>query len=308
MPKKQINKQKILKLFLLLCFYLYIFRNIAKTLKSENSLAFFKKKLKIGVVSVRHDINAGNLLLKYAIHIVLSKLGFTPYIIATHYNNYNLTFINKTTNLVVIYNNFSEIKRDDYDILMVNSDQTWRKLDEHFFDYAFLKFAENWSIKKFVYGASLGFEKWPLTPEGDKIAKRLLKNFIGISVREEGSIKVIQKHLNVTPEVVLDPTLLIDKQYYLDLIKGYSNGKFNSRDNFIVSYKVTNSKTIKKFAYKATQELGYKLYILELNNNFVIEDLIYLIVNSKAVISDSFHGYLLSRKSAVMSRQPKLSQ
>ena len=40
---------------------------------------------------------------------------------------------------------------------MVNSDQTWRKFDRHFFDYGFLRFAKNWKKIKFAYAASLGF-------------------------------------------------------------------------------------------------------------------------------------------------------
>ncbi len=40
---------------------------------------------------------------------------------------------------------------------MVNSDQTWRKFDRHFFDYGFLRFAKNWKKIKFDYAASLGF-------------------------------------------------------------------------------------------------------------------------------------------------------
>ncbi len=70
-----------------------------------------KKRKKIGVICVRHEVNIGNNLLKYAIFIVLKKLGYTPYIIGTHWNNYNISFINRTTNLVIIKNNFTEIKK-----------------------------------------------------------------------------------------------------------------------------------------------------------------------------------------------------
>ncbi len=49
---------------------------------------------------------------------------------------------------------------------------------------------------------------WDFTPKQTNIIKDLLKNFTGISVREKGSIKLIKKHLGITPEFVLDPTLL----------------------------------------------------------------------------------------------------
>jgi hypothetical protein len=73
-------------------------------------------------------------------------MGCIPYIIATNKEKFNLYFLNKTTNLVNI-NDFSEVKREDYDILMVNSDQTWNKYDKNTFNYGFLQFAENWSMQ-----------------------------------------------------------------------------------------------------------------------------------------------------------------
>ena len=147
-------------------------------------LNFFitKLSLKVGVVGVRHEANIGNNLIKYAISIKLSELGFIPYIIGTVWDSYNnIEFIKQSTNLVILKDNFSEIKKDDYDILMVNSDQTWVKFDKNFFDYGFLRFAENWTIPKIIYGASLGFDKWLFSKRDEKIAKTLLKKFLSLS-------------------------------------------------------------------------------------------------------------------------------
>ena len=55
-------------------------------------------------------------------------MGYIPYIIG-RYNNYtnaDLSFLKNNTNLRIV-KKFQEIKKDEYDILMVNSDQTWRK-------------------------------------------------------------------------------------------------------------------------------------------------------------------------------------
>ena len=162
---KNINKNKSIKITIVTLNAIYLI--FISFLKSN-------KKLKIGVIGVRHEVNIGNNLIKYAMFIKLSELGFIPYIIGTHWNNFNISFIRKTTNLIIINNSFSEIKKDDYDILMVNSDQTWRNFDNFFYDYAFLKFAKNWNIPKFIYGASIGFDYWALSSEDDKIAKNLL--------------------------------------------------------------------------------------------------------------------------------------
>ena len=208
-------------------------------------LVNIRKKKKIGVIGVGHGFNIGNNLLKYAISIKLSELGFIPYIIGTNNNNRNISFLKKQTNCIIIKKNYSEIKKNDYDILMVNSDQTWRKLDNNFYDIGFLKFAEKWNIPKFVYGASLGYNNWNLTKKDKKIIKHLLKNFTGISVREKNSINLVNKYIGIKPELVLDPTLLINKKYYLNIIKNFKNDK-KMKNNFIFTYLFRNESNYTK--------------------------------------------------------------
>ena len=260
-------------------------------------LLIVKKKIskskKIGVIGVRHEVNIGTNLLKYAISIKLKELGYIPYIIGTHWDNYNITFINQTTNLVIIHNNFSEIKINDYDVLMVSSDQTWRKFDNHFYDYGFLKFAQNWNIKKFVYGASLGYDDWKLSYEDDQIAKTLLKNFTGISIREEGSKKLVEKHFGIQPIIVLDPTLLIDKKYYLDIINKYQ-GQVVMNKKYIFIYTLFNSKYLTKAVKNACKMFDYEYYYFRLNNSSSIQNFLYYLVKSNAVITDSYHGTMFS--------------
>ena len=173
-----------------------------------------KNKKKVGIISLDHSQNVGNNLLKYAIYIKLSNLGFDPYIVGKRFLSHNISFIEKNTKIILIKNNFSEIKRTDFDILIVNSDQTWRKWDSNFYDIAFLKFAENWNIPKFIYATSLGVDKWQFSKKDEITANYLIKNFTGISVREIGSINLIQNHLGIKPIFVLDPTLLIIQSIY----------------------------------------------------------------------------------------------
>ena len=69
----------------------------------------------------------------------------------------------------------------------------------------------------------MGYNYWRLSLKDEKIAKKLLKNFTGISIREQGSLDLVKKHFGINPEIVLDPTLLIDKKYYLNLFKNNRN-------------------------------------------------------------------------------------
>ena len=163
---------------------------------------------KIGVVGDFHSQNIGNNLIKYAMFIKLKEFGFKPYIIGKLIPGNNISFLNKKIKMRFIKKSFREIKWDDYDLLMVNSDQVWRGGNIHYLDIGFLKFSHNWNIKKFIYGASMGLEFWRYNRTEDRIIKHLLKECTGVSVREKGTLKLVKSHLNIKPTLVIDPTLL----------------------------------------------------------------------------------------------------
>ena len=213
--------------------------------------------------------------------------------IGTNYKHREIHFLEKYTKYRIIKRNFSEIKKTDYDYLMVNSDQTWRKFDRHFYDIGFLKFAKDWNIPKFVYGASLGYSDWRLSKIDERIAKNLIQNFTQISVREKGSIKLINHHFNIKPIFVLDPTLLIEKEYYLNIIKNFKDSK-KIEGKFIFTYIFKKEKNTKNFIKYASKKLGYKIYNVKLGEKNSIEKFIYGIVNCEAVITNSFHGTIFS--------------
>lgn len=176
---------------------------------------------------------------------------------------------------------------------MVNSDQTWRRLDEHFYEYAFLNFSKKWKIKKFIYGASIGLDDWTLTSDDEKIAKYLLKNFTGISVREKDSIELIKKHIGINPLFVLDPTFLIDKKYYLKLIKHYKNDNIIN-NKYIFVYSIGKYKNMESFMNKSIINLNYTIYKFYLNNQSTIEEFIYHMIKCSCVITNSYHGTIFS--------------
>ena len=89
--KKRYKKILLLKinfLFLILIFKTIIHFNIKK----------------IGVIGLAHSFNVGNNLLKYAMSIKLSELGFDPYI-GTRFNNHDISFLRKFTKVKVINKN-----------------------------------------------------------------------------------------------------------------------------------------------------------------------------------------------------------
>ena len=253
-----------------------------------------KTKKKIGVISLPTDDNAGNILIKFSIYVKLKELGFDPIIICFSYTKNN--FLKKHVKLKLIKKDYCELNKNDYDILMVNSDQTWNgfeKFADNVLNVGYLKFAENWTVPRFVYGASLGVDYWKFSNKFDIIARQLLKKFTGISVREIGAIKIVEKHLGIHPELVLDPTLIIDKKYYLDLIKYYKIN-FNYKEKHLCLYQLDENIFIEKLIRDVSQLFKYKVYMINLYKQKFIENFIFCINNSNAVITDSFHGTIFS--------------
>ena len=258
------------------------------------NLKFTKKR--IGIIGLEHSQNVGNNLLKFAISIKLTELGYDPYIVGKQYKKHNISFINSTTKIRLI-KNFSEIKENEFDLLMVNSDQTWRKYNSDFYDIAFLKFAEKWKKTKFIYGASLGFNDWKLNRTDEVIAKTLLVRFAGLSVREITSIDLIEKHLGFKAQFVLDPTLLINKKYYENLIKDYKSDivdQQNNNCNYIFVYILSNRKRYIKYLKYIKSILGLKIVILTIYTKNQVKEFLYGIINSEAVLTDSYHGTIFS--------------
>ena len=215
----------------------------------------------------------------------------------------NISLLSQFIN-IRITKNFSDIKPNDYDILMVNSDQTWKMWNKHhYLNIGFLKFSKNWNIRKFVYGASIGSNTFNIPNYAEKEAKILLKNFSGFSVRENQTIPIIEKHLGIRPLFVLDPTLLLDKNRYLNLINDYK-GDFDIHNKYLCNYKVHNNKKMNIFLNKSSKELNYKIVVHNpKNRDDYIQRFLYCIYYSQAVITSSFHGTIFS----IMFNKPFVS-
>ena len=93
---------------------------------------------------------------------------------------------------------------------------------------------------------------------------------------------------------VLDPTLLIEKKYFLDIIKNY-NKDINIKTNYIFTYKITHLKRkMNIFIFESSKKLNYSIYDINLYDEEYIEKFLYGIKHCKAVVTDSFHGSLFS--------------
>ena len=286
----------------IIIFFLYFIYFIPK----ENIKKFFhyfkvlSKERTVGVINLPNFQNVGNILVKYSMFKILNEFGFNATIISPILRSLewksDMSFINRTIkdHSIEVSENFSELNERNFDYLIVNSDQTWGFYwEKYFYNVALLKFAENWTVHKFMYATSMGSYDWYFKKEDEIVFKKLLKNFSGISFREKGTVKIVEDHLGLKSVFVLDPTLLLDKQYYLNEIKNY-NSDFLPKDKFIFVYQLDKNPVLEKTIKIASEKLNMTIYKLILKKSNYIENFLLSIYKSQAVIVDSFHGTIFS--------------
>ncbi len=97
----------------------------------------------------------------------------------------------------------------------------------------------------------------------------------------------------MTPIFVLDPTMLIDKKYYLDIIKNYK-GKLTMKGKYIFIYAINHLENLMNVVKNASKIFNYGTYYYQLSNKSSMQDFFYYLINSEAVITNSFHGTIFS--------------
>ena len=242
--KARIKTKIFFVIFLIIIFFL---NNISNFLQNIKLFPNVMKQIKrVGVVNIVIDLNIGNILVKYSMFKILEEMGFNATIIIPPGGpKFNTSFANRTigSHLFFARRDFSNLKEEDFDYLMVNSDQTWAGLN---LNVGFLKFAENWNVKKFIYAASAGGYKLPFREYNKILIKSLLRNFTGISFREKGMVKLLEDSIGLKSEFVLDPTFLLNKNVYLKSIKNYRQYNFSQNDKFIFIYQLDRNYYIEK--------------------------------------------------------------
>src|SRR5690606_30989510 len=132
-------------------------------------------------------------------------------------------FINENIQLSPLIENTTDLKKhfnkNDFDAVIVGSDQTWRpKYSPNIYNYYLDFLKDNNQIKKLAYASSFGTAEWEYTEEQTKIVKQLVKQFHAISVREAAGVDLWREKLGIEAVHLLDPTLLLTAEDYSERI------------------------------------------------------------------------------------------
>ncbi|MDL2288689.1 polysaccharide pyruvyl transferase family protein [Oscillospiraceae bacterium OttesenSCG-928-F05] len=193
----------------------------------------------------------------------------------------------------------------EYDFYVAGSDQIWNTSFSLFDPLYFLDFAEAPS-KKIAYAASIG-----LSLDDPLLDKSVFKAYVPkldhISVREQTHQAFVQRYTDKTEvETVLDPTMLLKKEDYDNILAGEKE----KCEKFIFLYFL-------KHDTSAVQALNFantlsRKFDLPVVHNFTElpgavfkhasksmafegpKDFLWYIKNAEAVVTNSFHGTVFS--------------
>ena len=192
---------------------------------------------------------------------------------------------------------YDELKTyQDYDIYIVGSDQVWRRSMSGFYPYTsmYFDFVENKEAKKIAYGVSFGTENNELSADEIEQVKSLYKGFLAVSVREKSGLKLLEQYgcTDPQPQVVLDPTLLLERSVYDTLI---ANANTCAPKGDVFCYVLDMDDKKKSAIQNYAKEHSAKPYYGGIEQDLIsIEQWLRNIRDAKYVLTDSYHGVLFS--------------
>ncbi|MDO4394949.1 MAG: polysaccharide pyruvyl transferase family protein [Mycoplasmatota bacterium] len=287
---------------------------------------------KIGIMTWFSYNNYGTVLQVYATSKFIEKMKYEPQIINylpknrrtnmfdikisqiakkvyeyKHKDKYIKTLQNITKKSVDFKNDnlkLTKVCNSEIDLIEVSkeqlavicgSDQIWSPInfDKHYF----LDFVNK--SKKIAYAPSFGVST--IQSNLKETLKGLINDFNYLSSREKKGQEIIKDITNKNSKLVVDPTLLLNKQEWIKVL----NLKEKEND-YILCYFLGNQKEYYSFAKKLAKETKLKIVIIPGNIHYADKDkinhvnscgpkeFVELIMNARYVLTDSYHGMLFS--------------
>ncbi len=218
-------------------------------------------------------------------------------------------WIQPRTNKIASQIEMMKINEHGFDAIIVGSDQVWRvEFTGGVKNNYFLDFLKNDATKRIAYAPSFGTKDWKGTPEQTAKIKKLLKKFTAISVRERSGVTICKDFFGVNTENVLDPTFLLDKDEYLNILPK----KFRKKNSVkLVTYILDKSeikceliKGIAKRKRLTVKSINVKKNPMDLRKKVALDIYNYAYPSvyswirgfrdADFIVTDSFHGTVFS--------------
>lgn len=191
----------------------------------------------------------------------------------------------------------------EYDALVVGSDQLWLPVNVAG-DYFTLSWVAS-GVRKVAYATSFGLSEldgWTSRRVGE-----FLPGYHAVSVREESGADIVEKVIGRRPEVVCDPTMLLDASRWREVAA--SARADAPGDPYVLAYFLGRNAWQREAVRELADARGLKVVAVAHNDSYVRADEGYadlypwdagpaewvrLIDGAELVCTDSFHGTLFS--------------
>lgn len=200
------------------------------------------------------------------------------------------------------YSKLRKLRGQDFEAIIVGSDQIWRP--KYFLNIygAFLDFTNKWKTKRIAYAPSFGVDNWEYNEMQTEKCKKLLVQFDAVSVREKSGIVMCRKYLNHDAEWVLDPTMLLQVEDYVKLFK---DSKIPHTNGTLLIYILDSNEENSAFINQIVKYTNYKPFrtnsrvedvtaSLEERVQPPVEQWLRGFYDAKFVVTDSFHACVFS--------------
>lgn len=209
-------------------------------------------------------------------------------------------FINNYINERTICS-FSEIGQEEYDTIIVGSDQIWnpqyfkKSFKGSKFYNAFLGFTKRWDINRIAYAVS-GLDEWNFTENEKNEYAQMASLFSALSVREFSSIDIIKNILGIENVVhTLDPTMLLEKDDYINLIR---KNKTPKSEGTMMYYILDRTDEKMQLVNKVCRDYSFTPFTVGWSNETKsfqsIEQWLRGFMDAEFIVTDSFHGCVFS--------------
>ena len=254
----------------------------------------------VGILNFYDADNFGAVLVPYALSKTINKLGYKAEVINFKYHKDTISdekfdkFRNDFLPLSPQGSDYEFLNSvlHRYQTVITGSDQVFRMRDTN-------KYMLNWVFgrKKILsYAASFGTSEYSGSIEAEE-AKKLLDRFDMISVREKEGVDICRNEFGKTALQILDPVLMLNAEEYGKIIESedikplaydYVGCIFLGETRKAILKDPNVIPKIKK-KYKLVNVVRYGNGVLR-----SIPEYLSLIKNAKYILTNSFHGLVLS--------------
>lgn len=245
--------------------------------------------------SIIHSINKVTLGL---FNSVLRKWAFHR---VTERTKRIVKFVNDNVPLTDIYKSDEELLSSppNADIYVTGSDQVWNSIWNGGIELPYyLNFAPSGS-KKIAYAASFGVDS--ISETEANVIKPYLQKYSYISMREKQGVEILSR-MGIESTLVLDPTLMLNKNEWLSISKPCHHNKPFAL-MYILNWNSSIYQKAKKYAEEHDLELLYICKSKSIMNHKAgikpvvpesVEQLLSYFNDAQIVITDSFHATAFS--------------